>query len=67
VPAIAWSRYVLDHHSPAQGVEGALLGFVLPLLIFRWMGVTGRHEQLNLKSVFLAAMKVGTTLYVLEP
>ncbi len=46
----------------AQGVEGALPGFVLPLLISRWMGVTGRHEQLNLTSVFLAAMKVVTTL-----
>ncbi len=40
VPAMAWSRYVLDHHSPAQGVVGALLGSVPPLLVFRSMDLT---------------------------
>jgi len=38
VPAVAWSRSVLDHHSPAQGAVGALLGSLPPLLVFRALG-----------------------------
>jgi membrane-associated phospholipid phosphatase len=41
VPAVAWSRYILDHHSPAQGAVGALLGSLPPLLVFRSMDIRG--------------------------
>ena len=34
LPFIMWSRYVLRRHTPAQLVCGALMGFVLTLVIF---------------------------------
>ncbi len=37
VPLVAWSRYVLDHHTPAQALAGAALGAAMPLLVFYQM------------------------------
>ena len=45
VPAVAWSRYVLDHHSPAQALVGATLGSVPPLVVFRQIGITGQGTR----------------------
>lgn len=39
VPAVAWSRYMLDHHTPAQALAGAALGAAAPLIVFRQMGL----------------------------
>lgn len=39
VPAVAWSRNVLDHHTPAQALAGAALGSAAPLIVFRQMGL----------------------------
>lgn len=37
VPLVAWARYVLDHHTPAQALAGAALGAAAPLLVFHQM------------------------------
>ena len=37
VPAVGWSRYVLDHHTPAQAAAGAAIGTLAPLVVFRAM------------------------------
>jgi len=39
VPAVAWSRNILDHHTPAQALAGAALGSAAPLIVFRQMGL----------------------------
>ncbi len=42
VPLVAWSRYVLDHHTPAKALAGAAVGAAAPLVVFRGMGLPGR-------------------------
>jgi hypothetical protein len=37
IPAVGWSRYVLDHHSVAQAVAGAVIGASVPVIVFRIM------------------------------
>jgi len=37
IPLAAWSRYVLDHHTPAQALAGAALGAAAPVIVFRQM------------------------------
>jgi len=37
VPAVPWSRHVLDHHTPTQALAGAALGAAAPLIVFRQM------------------------------
>ncbi len=37
IPLVAWSRYVLDHHTPAQALAGAALGAAAPLVVFHQM------------------------------
>lgn len=37
IPLVAWSRYVLDHHTPAQALAGAALGAAAPLIVFQTM------------------------------
>jgi len=39
VPLVGWSRYVLEHHTVAQIVAGAVVGAGSPLIIFRQMGL----------------------------
>jgi hypothetical protein len=40
IPAVGWSRYVLDHHSVAQAVAGAAIGASVPVIVFRIMRLT---------------------------
>ena len=37
LPPIAWSRYVLRRHTPAQLIAGAAVGFVITGLMFLWL------------------------------
>ena len=37
VPAVGWSRYVLEHHTAAQAAAGAVIGVLAPLVVFRAM------------------------------
>lgn len=37
VPAVGWSRYVLEHHTVGQTLAGAAAGALAPLLVFRAM------------------------------
>jgi membrane-associated phospholipid phosphatase len=37
VPAVGWSRHVLDHHTPSQIATGAAIGTLAPLMVFRAM------------------------------
>ena len=39
IPLVGWSRYVLEHHTVAQIVAGAVVGAGAPLIIFRQMGL----------------------------
>jgi len=39
IPLVGWSRYVLEHHTVAQIVAGAVVGAGAPLIIFRKMGL----------------------------
>jgi hypothetical protein len=36
-PLVGWLRYVLDHHTPAQTLAGALVGSIAPLFVFHRM------------------------------
>ena len=40
VPAVGWSRYILDHHSVAQAAAGAVIGALVPVVVFRAMRLT---------------------------
>ncbi len=37
IPLVGWSRYTLDHHTPAQAASGAAVGVLAPVLIFHVM------------------------------
>jgi hypothetical protein len=37
VPAVGWSRYVLEHRTAAQAAAGAVIGALAPLFVFRTM------------------------------
>ena len=37
LPPIAWSRYVLRRHTPAQLIAGATVGFIITGLMFMWL------------------------------
>jgi membrane-associated phospholipid phosphatase len=37
IPLVGWSRYVLDHHTPAQSAAGAALGAAAPIIVFHYM------------------------------
>ncbi len=39
IPLVGWSRYVLEHHTVAQIVAGAVVGAGAPLIVFRQMGL----------------------------
>jgi hypothetical protein len=35
VPAVGWSRYVLEHHTVAQAAAGAIIGALVPVMVIR--------------------------------
>ncbi len=46
VPAVGWSRYILDHHSAAQAAAGAVIGALVPVVVFRAMRLsTGAAQE----------------------
>lgn len=40
VPAVGWSRYVLEHHSVAQVAAGTAIGVAAPVIVFARMGLS---------------------------
>ncbi len=42
LPAIAWARIELEHHSLAQTVTGALLAVLIVIVVFYLFGLVGR-------------------------
>jgi hypothetical protein len=42
IPVVGWSRYVLEHHSGAQAATGAVLGSLVPVIVFRAMHLSPR-------------------------
>jgi len=47
IPLVGWSRYVLEHHTIAQIMAGALVGTASPLIVFQRMGLLGNHPEQN--------------------
>ncbi|MGH2346624.1 MAG: hypothetical protein ACRDG4_15470 [Chloroflexota bacterium] len=44
VPAVGWSRHVLEHHTAAQAAAGAVIGALTPLAVFRAMRLIEQTE-----------------------
>jgi len=45
VPLVGWSRYVLEHHTLAQIIAGAVVGAAAPLAVFPALGVPTTKSQ----------------------
>jgi len=45
IPLVGWSRYVLEHHTVAQIIAGALVGTASPLIVFQRMGLLGNRPK----------------------
>jgi membrane-associated phospholipid phosphatase len=45
VPLVGWSRYVLEHHTPAQVIGGGVVGVAAPLIVFRAMGLPSEPSK----------------------
>jgi membrane-associated phospholipid phosphatase len=45
IPVVGWSRSILEHHSVAQAATGAMLGSLVPAIVFRAMHLSPRASS----------------------